>query len=64
MGGSEWTEFSVNMQEGVLVSVVCGEAGIRKPTKSDLDRIIDEGESLNAPNKDIKSSSLAMVRLK
>lgn len=47
LGVLEWIELSVNIEEGVLVSVVRpvakGGAGVRKPSKSNLDRLVDEG---------------------
>lgn len=44
--------------------MVKGEAWIEKPEKSNLDRLIDEGISLTAPNKDKKYLLLAMLNLK
>jgi len=67
VGVLEWIELSVNVEEGVLVSVVGamvkGGAGVRKPSKSNSDRLFDEGASLNASIKGKESSLLAMVSL-
>lgn len=59
---------TASIEEGVLVSVVgaviIGEAGVGKPKKSNLGRLVDEGANFNAPTKNIKSSLLAMMSLK
>ena len=66
-GGSEWIELSINV-EMVLVSVVGavvrGGVGVGKASKSNSDRLFDEGASLNTPIKAKESSLLAMVSLK
>jgi len=67
MGFSEWLELFVSVEEGVLASVVGavvkGGAGVGKPSKSNSDRLFDEGASLNASIKGKESSLLAMVSL-
>lgn len=55
MDDSEWTELTANIEEVIVVSVVRalveGETGIGKLEKSNLDRLVDEGASLNDPNR-------------
>lgn len=55
----KWIKSTASIEERVIVAVVRaatkGEGGVGTPEKSVSNRLVDEGASLNAPNKALRN---------